>query len=211
MSEAQCLAHSAAIGGPSLCLPNLAEGQTQRIITREAEDPLRRLLNCRGVLSFLMAPIFVEGEWWGTAGVDDCAAERAWSAIEIDVLRTLQNLLAPHSPALGLSRRWRTPTGSSRTARRSFIGWIRNSPIRLDMSPAILGDLATPKAKSSPLMTAFLISSIQAIAAKFLLTSPKSSTTTSGRLAANIGYAKRPAPLAGERTGCGRFATPMGG
>ncbi len=39
-------------------------------------------------LSVLTVPIFVEGEYWGNLGFDDCKTERIWSAAEIAVLET---------------------------------------------------------------------------------------------------------------------------
>jgi len=93
MSEAQLLSHPAAIGSLSASLLLLARGDAQAIITREADEPVRSFLNLRGALSFLMAPVFVEEKWWGVVAVDNCAAERAWSAVEIDTFRTLTELI----------------------------------------------------------------------------------------------------------------------
>ena len=39
-------------------------------------------------------PIFVDGDWWGFIGFDDCETERTWSAAELDALRTASSLLA---------------------------------------------------------------------------------------------------------------------
>ena len=40
-----------------------------------------------GIRSMILVPIFVEEEWWGFIGFDDCAREREWSAAEIDALK----------------------------------------------------------------------------------------------------------------------------
>ncbi|ACK51622.1 diguanylate cyclase/phosphodiesterase with GAF sensor [Methylocella silvestris BL2] len=94
MLEAQIASRPAAIKVSSLSLASLSEGETEAIITREADEPARRLLDSRGVLSFLVAPVFVEGKCWGALGVDDCSAERAWSAVDSDALRALAELIA---------------------------------------------------------------------------------------------------------------------
>ena len=40
-------------------------------------------------ISSLLVPIVVAGEYWGHIGVDDCKAERKWTAVEIDSLGIL--------------------------------------------------------------------------------------------------------------------------
>lgn len=39
-------------------------------------------------LSVLTVPIFVEGDYWGNFGFDDCTTERVWNEVEIAVLET---------------------------------------------------------------------------------------------------------------------------
>ena len=38
--------------------------------------------------STVAVPVFVNDEWWGTIGFDDCRIERDWSAAELDSLKT---------------------------------------------------------------------------------------------------------------------------
>ena len=42
----------------------------------------------------MTVPIFVDGDWWGFIGFDDCTTEREWSPAEIDALRTASSLIA---------------------------------------------------------------------------------------------------------------------
>ncbi|PNG25035.1 putative bifunctional diguanylate cyclase/phosphodiesterase [Methylocella silvestris] len=93
MRDAQIPLRVRANKASSLLLPSLSEGETEGIITREADESARRLLNSRGVLSFLAAPVIVDGKRWGVVGVDDCMAERAWSAVDRDTLRTVAELI----------------------------------------------------------------------------------------------------------------------
>ncbi len=51
----------------------------------------REGLGEQGILSIVIAPIFLEEEWWGFIGLDECVAEREWSAVEIDSLRAAAN------------------------------------------------------------------------------------------------------------------------
>ena len=54
----------------------------------------RELFEAQDVLSLAAVPIHVDGEWWGFVGLDDCVADREWSAAELDALRTASNLFA---------------------------------------------------------------------------------------------------------------------
>lgn len=57
----------------------------------ESERPM--LAGTLGILSMVLVPIFVEGEWWGFIGFDDCALEREWSAAEMDALKAAASTL----------------------------------------------------------------------------------------------------------------------
>jgi PAS domain S-box-containing protein len=45
------------------------------------------------ILSIAVVPIFVEGEWWGFLGFDECSEEREWSAAEVDALKAAASTL----------------------------------------------------------------------------------------------------------------------
>ncbi len=61
---------------------------------RDFPDSERELFGAQDVLAIASVPIFVDGEWWGFIGFDDCETERTWSAAELDALRTASSLLA---------------------------------------------------------------------------------------------------------------------
>src|SRR3712207_7567589 len=44
-------------------------------------------LRAEDILSIVVVPIFVEGEWWGFVGFDECFVEREWSAAEMEALK----------------------------------------------------------------------------------------------------------------------------
>ena len=44
-------------------------------------------LDSQEIRSLIVIPIFVEGEWWGFIGLDDCLKERRWTEAEKDSLR----------------------------------------------------------------------------------------------------------------------------
>jgi diguanylate cyclase (GGDEF)-like protein/PAS domain S-box-containing protein len=74
-------------------LASLAKGEARSLLARDADEPFRRLLESIGVLSVLLVPVFVDGKWWGQVEFDDCSGERAWSAIEVDTISTLAELV----------------------------------------------------------------------------------------------------------------------
>lgn len=50
-------------------------------------------LTALGIKALMEAPVFVNGRWWGTIGVDDMINERDWSSAEVDVIRAAANVL----------------------------------------------------------------------------------------------------------------------
>lgn len=54
----------------------------------EIEDPdLRAMLQYQEIKSVIMFPIFIEKEFWGFIGFDECGQERDWKASEVNFLR----------------------------------------------------------------------------------------------------------------------------
>ena len=53
----------------------------------------RSRLAAHAIRAILLAPVSVDGAWWGYAGFDDCAEDRVWSQIEIDALRAAAGTL----------------------------------------------------------------------------------------------------------------------
>lgn len=45
------------------------------------------------ILSIAVVPVFVDNEWWGFVGFDDCLAERDWPQAEIDALKAAADTL----------------------------------------------------------------------------------------------------------------------
>lgn len=51
-------------------------------------------LESQGILSIHIAPVHVEGRWWGFLGFDDCRGPRVWSSAEREALRLAAQVLA---------------------------------------------------------------------------------------------------------------------
>ena len=54
----------------------------------------RQVFEETSTLSFISVPIMLRSGCWGFLAFDDCHAERAWTALEIDVLKTAASLIA---------------------------------------------------------------------------------------------------------------------
>ncbi|MEJ2624681.1 MAG: EAL domain-containing protein [Pseudolabrys sp.] len=74
-------------------IPALAKGEPLAVLTRQADEPFRSVLSATGIKSVLIVPIFVEDKWWGQLGLDDCEQERVWTAVEVDSLKTLAEMV----------------------------------------------------------------------------------------------------------------------
>jgi PAS domain S-box-containing protein len=61
--------------------------------TREFPESEQPELRSEDILSIVVVPIFVEEEWWGFVGFDECLAEREWSDAEMDALKAAASTL----------------------------------------------------------------------------------------------------------------------
>lgn len=71
----------------------LARGEIVAGVVDDFEPLIRQNLINDGVRSLAMVPVFVDENWWGQIGFDDCHAVRHWTSSEIDALRTLAELV----------------------------------------------------------------------------------------------------------------------
>jgi diguanylate cyclase (GGDEF)-like protein/PAS domain S-box-containing protein len=65
-------------------------GQRQPIfgLVRDFPEAEKKFLSAQGILSLAMMPIYVEDKGWGAIGFSECHAERVWTNIELEALRT---------------------------------------------------------------------------------------------------------------------------
>jgi PAS domain S-box-containing protein len=71
----------------------LGRGEALHGHVREFPEAERGVLREQDIESIMVAPIFVEGMWWGFIGFDECFAEREWSAAEIEALKAAAGTL----------------------------------------------------------------------------------------------------------------------
>lgn len=70
----------------------LSSGQLLHGDVEELPDPEQENLNRAGVKSLIIAPIFVDQEWWGFIGFDQCRQARRWEPIQVDALKTAASI-----------------------------------------------------------------------------------------------------------------------
>jgi diguanylate cyclase (GGDEF)-like protein/PAS domain S-box-containing protein len=70
----------------------LASNQVICGAVRSFPETERPLLEAQDIRSILVVPIFVEDEWWGFLGFDECRYERSWKNHEVQTLRLAAGL-----------------------------------------------------------------------------------------------------------------------
>jgi diguanylate cyclase (GGDEF)-like protein/PAS domain S-box-containing protein len=72
----------------------LYEGQAISVLPRVMPDGAgKTYFTSVGNQSILRVPVTIEGNFWGYIGFDDCTTEREWTSSEVDILRTLADLI----------------------------------------------------------------------------------------------------------------------
>jgi PAS domain S-box-containing protein len=72
----------------------LSKGQSIQADTKELPKVEQETLRSQGVLSIVVAPIFIGQEWWGFVEFDECKTERNWLAAETEAIKTGGRILS---------------------------------------------------------------------------------------------------------------------
>ncbi len=76
----------------------LSGGKVIKSFVKNFPENIRLLMESQYIISLLLVPIFVQGNYWGFIGFDDCESERDWSEAEISALyvagNTIGNVIA---------------------------------------------------------------------------------------------------------------------
>jgi PAS domain S-box-containing protein len=65
----------------------LSQGHPIQGHLREFPESEREVFSAQRTQSIVVVPIFIEQEWWGFIGFDECLTERQWSVSEVDALK----------------------------------------------------------------------------------------------------------------------------
>lgn len=75
--------------------PVLSKNEVFQTLVKDLpQSAFRELLETQNIISLLHFPIFVDGEFHGFIGFDDCTRERVWSNEEVQYLQTLGSNIA---------------------------------------------------------------------------------------------------------------------
>jgi len=80
-------------GGFARWVATLTQGEPIRGHVREFPESEQEMLAPQDIKSIVVVPIFVRENWWGFLGFDECVAEREWSAVEVEALKTAADIL----------------------------------------------------------------------------------------------------------------------
>lgn len=71
----------------------LSQNEIFSAVVSELDPGLRAMLEAQDIVSVLVVPVFVNNQWWGFLGFDDCRDIRRWSDAEKDSLRAAAEML----------------------------------------------------------------------------------------------------------------------
>lgn len=66
---------------------NVDENKSFNTLTKQLSEEEQAILKPHGILSLLIVPIYVDKQFWGFIGFDDCHNEEVWSESEESILR----------------------------------------------------------------------------------------------------------------------------
>lgn len=70
-------------------------GEWQTVVIHELDDcDFKVYQEEQGVQSTVSVPVYVEGQWWGLLGLDDCTAPTRWSDEDIALVRMTAHLIS---------------------------------------------------------------------------------------------------------------------
>lgn len=69
-------------------------GYFQAVVSKMKDSPFKRELESEDILAVLIIPLFIDGEFYGFIGFDDCTLEREWNPAEVNFLRSLASNLS---------------------------------------------------------------------------------------------------------------------
>lgn len=133
----------------------LAEGHSVSGLPRTMKDgAAKALFAALQIHSILLVPISLEGKYWGHIGFDDCATERVWTSVEVDILRATADMI-----------------GGAIT-RDCYVEELKNANTIVERSPTILfrlrGDPSLPMIYVSHNVTMYGYDQAQMIESPFL-------------------------------------------
>jgi PAS domain S-box-containing protein len=90
----------------------LSFGQPYVCLTREIDPKKQDMLETLGVRSVVIVPMFVDRQWWGCLGLEQCFVDREWPASEVDGLKMAGQILGTLIASVRVEQQFRQLTGN---------------------------------------------------------------------------------------------------
>jgi PAS domain S-box-containing protein len=90
----------------------LSMGQPYVFRTRGFDRRRQDMLETMGIRSGVIIPMFVEQQWWGCLGLEQCFVDRDWPESEIDGLRMAGQILGTLIASVRVEQQFRQLTGN---------------------------------------------------------------------------------------------------
>lgn len=90
----------------------LSLGQPYVYRTRDMDRKRQSMLETLGIRSGVIIPMFVERQWWGCLGLEQCFVDRDWPDSEIDGLRMAAQILGTLIASVRVEQQFRQLTGN---------------------------------------------------------------------------------------------------
>jgi PAS domain S-box-containing protein len=72
----------------------VGQGKVFSTNIKELPEDIVAVLEPQGIRSILVFPLYVQGEFFGFIGFDECALNRSWEADDVELLRTISNIIS---------------------------------------------------------------------------------------------------------------------
>jgi PAS domain S-box-containing protein len=90
----------------------LSMGQPCLARTREIDRKKREMLEALGVRSMVIVPLFMDRQWWGCLGLEQCFIDRDWPYSEIEGLKIAGQILGTLIASVRVEQQFRQLTGN---------------------------------------------------------------------------------------------------
>lgn len=113
------------IASPSLG-DKLANGEIYYGDVKNMSQDEKDFLEPQGIISILIVPIFVEQQWWGFIGFDECTINRKWSNAEIEALKLVADIIGASISRLEMENNLREAKSKAEEADKLKSAFLAN-------------------------------------------------------------------------------------
>ena len=89
-----------------------AMGQPYAFHTKDMPRKRQEMLEAQGIRSGVIVPMFVDRQWWGCLGLEQCYVDREWPDAEIDGLKMAGQILGTLIASVRVEQQFRQLTGN---------------------------------------------------------------------------------------------------